>query len=450
MTVGASNPLKSTADLAELAAEPFIYGFPLVFDLEEVDRFARRGMGGLPAAGLNEFAHATSLAGPKDTFVSINNDTVYSIANVDTGGGPVRLEVPDAGGRYYVLQFVDAWTNNFAYVGHRATGTDAAAFLLVPPGWDGVAPADATVIRFPTAVATIVGRWAVDGEADLPAVRALQRGLTLTPAGAEAGLPVPDAAAPADLRFFEQLRVWMQRFPPAERDRAYQQRFAPLGVLNADSPFADADPALAGALREGLTMGKQRMEDALAHGASPEQNGWKLTYHVFDYNLDFFETGALDEDRWKLPDTPARYVERALAARAGLWGNHGYEAAYAMAWVDGSGRTLDGTGSYELRFASTPPCRAFWSVTMYDTPDFFLVENPIGRYSIGDRTPGLEIADDSSVTIYMQHDEPSDPHRRANWLPTPPGTFRPILRMYEPDETVFDGSYELPPITRAA
>jgi hypothetical protein len=30
--------------------------------------------------------------------------------------------VPEAGDRYYVLQFIDAWTNNFAYLGTRATG----------------------------------------------------------------------------------------------------------------------------------------------------------------------------------------------------------------------------------------------------------------------------------------------------------------------------------------
>jgi hypothetical protein len=85
---------------------------------------------------------------------------------------------------------------------------------------------------------------------------------------------------------------------------------------------------------------------------------------------------------------------------------------------------------------------------MYDTPEFFLVANPIDRYSIGDRTPGLHKASDGSLTIVMQRDEPSDPERRANWLPTPPGAFRPILRMYEPDQAVFDGSYELPAITR--
>ena len=39
------------------------------------------------------------------------------------------------------------------------------------------------VIEFPTDVATIVGRWACDGPADLEAVRALQGGLSLEPYG---------------------------------------------------------------------------------------------------------------------------------------------------------------------------------------------------------------------------------------------------------------------------
>jgi hypothetical protein len=137
-------------------------------------------VGGVPATPFNHFGHASQLAGPEATFVSINNDTVYSIAQVDLSGGPVRLDVPDTAGRYYVRPFVDAWTNNFAYVGHRATGTRAGSFLLAPPG--GGVPRDGIpVIRLPTAVATIVGRWAVNGEADLPAVRALQSALILSP-----------------------------------------------------------------------------------------------------------------------------------------------------------------------------------------------------------------------------------------------------------------------------
>ncbi len=435
-------------DRAALAAEAFIYGFPLVFDLRQVDRFLRDGVGGVPATGVNRFGHATKLAGPDTTFVSVNNDTVYSIANVDVSGGPVRLHVPDTGGRYYVLQFVDAWTNNFAYVGHRATGTEAATFRLVGPAWDGQADDGATVIRLPTSIATIVGRWAVGGEDDLPNVRALQDQLRLTPSAAGRGLPQPDPAVAEDLRFFEQMRVWMQAFPPAERDLAYQRRFEPLGLLAVDSPYVDASPELAAVLRDGLAAGRETMEAALAHADAPQQNGWNLTFNAFDYNLDFFEVGALDDERFKLADGPQRYLRRALAARGGLWGNHAYEAAYAMTYVDGDGAPLDGSQRYELRFPSPPPCRAFWSVTMYDTPDFFLVANPISRYSIGDRTPGLERADDGSLTIAMQRDEPSEPQRRANWLPTPAGAFRPLLRIYEPQDALFDGGYELPPIAR--
>lgn len=224
------------AGLAGLAAEAFIYGFPMVFDLREVRRFTRQGMGTVPATPLNTFGHARQLTGPNDRFVSINNDTIYSIANVDASGGPVRFQVPDADGRYYVMQFVDAWTNNFAYVGHRATGTAAGAFLLVPPGWDGATPADATVIHLPTAVVSIVGRWAISGERDLPAVRALQYDLSLEPTATGVGLPEPDPDVPQEYLFFEQMRVWMRAFPPAARDRDYQARFAPLGLLEPESP----------------------------------------------------------------------------------------------------------------------------------------------------------------------------------------------------------------------
>ncbi len=366
---------------------------------------------------------------------------------MDTGGGPVRLDAPDSDGRYYVLQFVDIRTNNFAYLGHRATGTSEGSFLLVSPGWDGEVPDDVILIRFPTTLGTMIGRWAVNGEADLPAVRELQSRLTLSPTKPGAGVATSDPAVPEELRFFEQMRSWMRAFPAAARDLVYQQRFEPLGLLATSSPYHDTDARLAAALRDGLAAGRERLETALKNTPSPKQNGWDLTYHVFDYNLDFFEIGALDDPRWKVAYGPGRYLLRAGVARGGLWGNHGYQAAYAMVYVDSDGQPLHGERRYELRFGSPPPCLAFWSVTMYDTPDFFLVDNPIDRYSIGDRTPGLHNASDGSLTIVMQHDEPSDPAHRANWLPTPAGPFRPLLRIYEPDNAIFDGGYQLPPMT---
>jgi hypothetical protein len=87
--VAADAALVDATDLTALAAEAYVYGFPLVFDLQQAGRFTRQGIGSLSPAPFNRFSHAAKLAGPGDRFVSINNDTLYSIAQLDLGGGPL-------------------------------------------------------------------------------------------------------------------------------------------------------------------------------------------------------------------------------------------------------------------------------------------------------------------------------------------------------------------------
>ncbi len=439
----------------ELAAEAYLYGYPLVADLDSVNALVHRGLGTLAAAPFNEFAHAGSLAGPADQFVSVNNDTVYSIAQLDLSGGPLRLHLPDTGGRYHVLQFVDAWTNNFAYLGRRATGTAGGDYLLLPPGSalsGGAAPSgvadEPNTIVVPTMVATIVGRFACDGPDDLPRVAALQRELLLTPVHPDAplhGIPHPDERVPEELLFFEKLRLWQAAFPPSQWDQEYQERFAPLG-LEDDVPYLDVDPALRHDLTQGIKTGRARVDELARAGGGTTVNGWLVNLHLFDYNTDHLELGTDPDPQWKTAHRSQAYPLRAFAARQGLWGNHGYEAAYSAAFVDADGQALSGQHSYTLRFAQPPPCEAFWSLTMYDLPDFYLVANPIDRYSIGDRTPGLHYAPDGSLTLVLQHEPPDDPDELANWLPTPQAQFRPLLRVYQPGTAVLDGSYEYPPI----
>ncbi len=47
-----------------------------------------------------------------------------------------------------------------------------------------------------------------------------------------------------------------------------------------------------------------------------------------------------------------------------------------------------------LHFDNVPQVEAFWSLTMYDAVNYYLVANSINRYSIGDRTPGIKYNDD--------------------------------------------------------
>ncbi|MBD3943782.1 DUF1254 domain-containing protein [Microbacterium sp. NEAU-LLC] len=436
-------------DLDTLATQAYLYGFPLVFDLEQVVRYTTTGVGANPQAAFNEFSHARSLASAADTFVSINNDTVYSMASLDLGVGPVRLSVP-ASDRYYVLQFVDAWTDNFAYIGTRGTGNGAGEFLIAPPEWEGDA-GGLTVVHAPTRIVSIVGRWSCAGVDDLPAVHALQDAMTLTPAHPDAvaaGIPSIISQGDEVLDFWEKYRVWSQAFPPADRDESLQSSFAALGLTGA-VPVRELPGEQQAALRAGARGGEEAISQAMAGAAAGATPGaWSQTLHVFDYNLDFFEVGTKDEPAWKIADPRRRIGERAVAAKAGLWGNHGYEAAYVMTFQDADGRPLTGEHDYELRLSPPPPVGAFWSVTMYALPEFYLVDNEIDRYSVGDRTPGTVTDADGGLTIRIGRARPSDPDAAANWLPAPAGTFRPILRMYMPGDAVLDGTYAPPPITR--
>lgn len=437
-----------------LASQAYVFGFPLVFNLEQCIRFTTTGVGGLPGAPFNAFGHARALAGPRDTFVSVNNDTLYSIAVVDLSGGPLILSVPEARDRYHVIQFVDAWTDNFAYVGTRSTGGAAGEYLLVSPDWSEGAPEDAAVIRFPTSVGIVVGRWACAGEDDLAAVHVLQDALTLRPDAHAADAPpqpagIPPIASGLDepIAFFEKLRLWSQAFPPAGSDVVALATYGALG-LTGSTPIPDTPPELQDALSEGYSDGRSALESAVRTGQGPLVNSWALDLHAFDYNVDFFELGTVDAPDWKHDDTATRYAMRAAAARGGLWGNHGYEAAYALAYTDASGEALTGERAYCLRLDPTPPVGAFWSLTMYDVPGFHLVENEIERYSLGDRTRGIVYDDDGGLSITMSATRPSDPRDAANWLPTPAGPFRPILRMYAPGAAILEGRYAIPAIER--
>ncbi len=431
------------------AMASFIYGYPLVYDLDEVAGFVQGG-GHLPvAAPWNTFGYARDLLGPETKFVSPNNDTLYVMAMCDVRDNPVTLEVPATGSRYYVLQFVDAWTNNFAYVGRRATGTDAGRFLLVAAGHDGEVPDGVTVIEAPTGVFTIVGRVQVDGPDDLAAVRALQdefRLISHDPTVVPAGVPVADPSVADDLRWWETFRVQLAAFPPPAGDAEFLATCERLGLTDERTPYADPSPELRALLVEAERSGRETI-DALMAGGSNLVNGWREAAHFFDYNLDFFEVGTIDAPEWKIADRTTAYATRAVAARAGLWGNHGYEADYFITFVDADGAQLNGAHTYELRLETPPPVDAFWSLTMYDTPDFFLVGNPIDRYSIGDRTPGLVTAEDGSITLLLQAGSPGA-DLEGNWLPTPAGDFRPIMRLYQPGPDVLAGHYELPAIRR--
>jgi hypothetical protein len=115
-------------------------------------------------------------------------------------------------------------------------------------------------------------------------------------------------------------------------------------------------------------------------------------------------------------------------------------------WVAEGNYLNASKASYRFTFApgELPPADAFWSLTMYGL-DANLVSNPIDRFSIGDRTPGMKKNADGSLTLYIQHESPGE-EWKDNWLPAPDGRFTMTLRLYHPRQEVYDGEWVAPPL----
>jgi hypothetical protein len=88
--------------------------------------------------------------------------------------------VPDTQGRYYLLQLLDMWTDSFAGVGKRTTGTGAGNFVVVGPAWQGDLPQGLQRIDAPTPFVWVIGRTRTDGPEDYDAVHKVQDGFKMT------------------------------------------------------------------------------------------------------------------------------------------------------------------------------------------------------------------------------------------------------------------------------
>lgn len=369
---------------------------------------------------VNQFTHTSRKLGPDDReVVSPNNDTVYSNAWLELSQGPVVIDTPDMGERYWTLGLLDAWTNPFAYVGRRTTGNRPQRTLVHGPGWKGGAGAGISqVIAAPGDDVWLIGRLLVDDTpADLEAVRALQGALRMTrPDGGDAALRLDtlidgrSTAVPSAGVFRSTVDAALARNP------------APVGERLA----WPVDPAAVERLLPGVY-------DDLRQADQPQQlgGGWALPVAV--------------RTHWGSDHLTRARVARNLIGALGI-----EEAMYPTAEVDAEGRVLDGTHAYELRFppGGGPAVGAFWSLTMYRRSDCLFVANPIGRHSIGDRTPGLRPAADGSLVIRIQATDPGPGH---HWLPAPPGEpFYVVLRLYQPKAEHLEFRHAYPPLRRLA
>ena len=427
----------------EIAKQAYIYGFPMVDNYRiQYSYFVDKQDSNYKGAW-NQIHNLARVATPADTAIQTpNSDTPYSFVGADLRAEPLVLTIPPIEeDRYFSVQFIDAYTYNFAYVGSRATGNGGGKYLLAGPSWHGDKPDGINeVIQSDTEFAFVAYRTQLFSPDDLDNVKKVQAGYQVQPLSAFLNQPPPatsgvDFVEPltpdqekTSLQFFDILNFTLRYAPTKPSEKDLRARFATIGI----GPDGTFNPdTLTPEMRSAIEGG---MADAWAEFDTLQKD---------KINTGQVTTADLFGSPQELGDN---YLYRMAAAVLGIYGNTKQEAIYPFFPNDSTGAPLNGANTYTYRFppGQLPPVNAFWSLTMYKLPESLLVANPIDRYLINSpMLPSLKADADGGYTLYVQNESPG-PEKESNWLPAPDGPFQLLLRLYWPKEEALDGKWQAP------
>lgn len=444
----------ATDDPCRIAVRAYVWGYAPILATrlrqgftQPSDPFATRNpaMAGAP---LNSLGHQVRLADASLRLgVAPNIDTLYSLAWIDLQEEPFVFETPDFGSRYYTFQMGCGDSSCTLSPGARTHGRKLPAIFITGPrqGPDEVraVPEGMLHVHCHTRFLLLAGRVLVQpaDPGDYARVHALQKAMTLRPlsrylAGQTGQNPVPSqwlldvGAERIDPAFtpLNQLGNVLREWVIQPGEKALVDSFRAIGISPEEGFRPDQlNTAAREEVLRGLADGADLVEKK-THALGRTVNGWTINYRGPEFGDD--------------------YLLRAAVAKDQIYVVPPQEALYPVTKVDDAGLPLTGTQAYRMFFArdQLPPAGAFWSLTLY-TRDGPLVDNPINRYAIGDRTPGLVRGSDGSLEIRIQHAAPNE-GQGANWLPAPAGPFHLMMRIYWPDSKVLQGQWTPPPVER--
>lgn len=403
-------------------AEAFYYTFPLVImdATETVETNTETFVPGIPRAPVNQLIHAIRLANADSkSVVTPNVDTYYTRLWMDLSDEPIVLEFPNVTDRFCNIQVLDAWTNTTKVIYEGGT------YVFAKQGQQVNLPAGATLVEMPTALAWGIVRIVNKGEGDYANVKKIQDAMKAYPLSAygNAGYVAPRGTYDASKdvnpvqkcmkmtleEYFAKANELMVKNPPLRFDTEILKRLKKLGV----------GPGLKLA---NIENGEQ-MFAAIKAGFKDYARG------IGAQNRTSIG-GMWSYFKEPIGDFGSEYNYRAAVALVGLGANTTDVAIYPRTDNDSEGNLLNGGNTYVLHFSSMPPVlqNGFWSVTAYGDDDY-LIDNPINRYNVTDRSE-YTLNEDGSLDVTLSFQEPTD---GSYWLPTGEKGFHLFMRLYLPD-----------------
>lgn len=437
----------STAEKKDILTDAYVFTLPLMMEYATFIKATNTKEATNLQAPVNQFIHAENLATAnfKDV-VTPNVDTVYSQIFLELSEDAVILEFPKTD-RFCMVEVMDAYTNCIELIDATEFENETEKFIFTGDDFKDQVPDGMTEVKCPTNLLWIIVRTICDDEADLENVKAFQSKMdsyTLTqyknrttdekPQGTfdEKNNIVPSiyVMGLSMTEYFKLANELLAKYPPFAEDKVMAERIAKINVgagLEFDSAIFGEDSdkiwtELVSGIADTVTADSMKFI---------EQNGcWSYM-------------GA------PIAEFGTEYGYRALISLVGLGANPVSVAVYPKATNATDGSRLNGKDDYVLHFEKDGLPQAeehgFWSVTIYNSNDNFLIDNEIDRYCINDRS-NVKFNEDGSLDILISKDKPEED--AENWLPTYDGDYHLVLRVYKPAEDVVNNTWTAPAINK--
>lgn len=417
----------------------YVYAYPAVI-LELTRRVSLNpSKDGKESLKTNTLYHTTALADASfKNVVAPNIDTVYSQAWLDLSEGALIFEKPELD-RYVSIAFLDAYTNCENIIGTGGDGNQKENYLITGPNFTGEVPEGYKQLALPTNKNWVIVRTIIYGKDDVEAVKEIQ----------------------SKLQFKTYGNAKQEVIYPAYRSDFVFKPIEKITNLSLEEFFTIFNELLIGNPDKYAPQGELKQWKDYGIGAgenfSSDEEIRKIETEVKQKFLEETSRGLTEGgtvNYWSYPDDTigiykTDYLLRANVARNGLGANPVTMCVYPATYVDSEGNPLDGRKRYQIHFekGQLPPVKehGFWSITLYDSKERYLVENEIHRYGINDRDE-LKENEDGSIDILVQQERPEEKWV-SNWLPSGNEAFNLILRIYLTKETVISGEWK-PPVIR--
>jgi hypothetical protein len=441
----------SSAYVGMVARFAYVWGWPMVSMINRrtamtsVSEPGLRG-GVLPNAPKGHACMLTDYIPAEQRFIACTNQDVlygFGFAALDDDG-PLVVQVPDYGDRFWVTAVWNHRTDSIVQLG-KQYGTKPGFYVVAGPSWDGEPPEGiANVFRSETELIAFCPRVFVsDTDQDRAAVLPVLNQTMIyllsefdgtvksTDWNAVPSFPTPEGIGADEIhwvdpeKFFDQLPQVLTTVPPLPGEEAIYQTIS--SVIDA----AAADPAIKQTLTETAVAAERDLISPLLQ--------WRFN-------------GPSAGNRWYSPTNNSAfgtdYLTRTAIARSNMFENAPQETKYVFTDTDAAGEPLNGASTYTVAFPAgqLPPVDGFWSLTLYNQHHFYNV-NPLGRYSLGTKSPNLQTNPDGSLTLYAGAESPGD-GKEDNRLPAPDGPFSLYIRGYWPKQELLDRSWTPPTVRK--